>query len=330
MATIKDREIFSVGKWRGSAVVDATKAMLAEMVSAYDELNSKVSGFAIPIKLGHNKRVGEPAFGYAENVRMSEDGGTLLSDFVDVPPEIVDAITEKRYNTVSVEIWPSVTFGGKTFPNVLGGIALLGAEWPAVKGLKPLSMSADGEAPIQLSKEDEMKTFTEQEHNDAVATLTASHAAALTAANTAANAAADRADRAEAALSAFQDTAEKSEVTAVIEAAEAAGKIVPANKPAILAMAEALRATVEPAKRKEAMKTFKAFVETLPNKVDLTENGRAADPARPGDAENAGAKVDVAARALMSADGKLSYRDALTKVFAADPALKQAYAEENR
>lgn len=320
--SIPDREIFSIGTWRGNVKVQATQAMLAEMASAYAELNSKVSGFAIPIKLGHNKRVGEPAFGYAENVRMSEDGNTLLADFMDVPLEIVDAIKEKRYNTVSVEVWPSVTFDGKTYPNVLGGVALLGAEWPAVKGLKPLSQFSEDEQPIQLSKEDEMpKTFSEQEYNEAVAALEASHTSALTALT-------QRAERAEAALANFQDEQSKAEVTAVIEQAEQAGKIVPATKPAILAMAEVVRASVDPTKRTEAMKTFKEFVTALPVKVDLSEQGKN-EQREMGSEANAATRLDAAAKKLLSEKKAKDYREACDMVFAADPALKQAYAEEN-
>lgn len=327
MASIKDREIFKVGTWRGSQTVEATKEYLASIVRSYIELNSQVPGFAVPIKLGHNKRVGEPAFGYAENVRLSEDGGTVLADFNDVDPEIVDRIIEKKYNTVSVEIWPQVNYEGKTFSNVLSGVALLGAEWPAVKGLKPLSMFSDQEAPIQLSQEeDEMKTFSEADHETLMA---AAVAAAVLAEQAKVTAAEQRADTAEAALAAFTDEAEKQAVAAVIEAAEKAGKIVPANKASVVAMAEALRLSVEPAKRAAALATFTAFVEAMPAKVKFGENSHANQEAE-GSAEGAGAQVDAAVKRLMAADKQKTYRSALDEVFAADPALKTAYAEENR
>lgn len=327
MASIKDREIFKVGTWRGNQTVTADAAYLASMVQSFADLNSQVPGFAVPIKLGHNKRVGEPAFGYAENVRLSEDGGTVLADFNDVPQEIVDAITEKKYNTVSVELWPQVNFGGKTYTNVLSGVALLGAEWPAVKGLKPLSMFSDQETPIQLSQEEvEMKTFSENEHETLMA---AAVAAAVLVEQGKTQAAAERADRAEAALAAFTDEAEKKAVAAVIAAAEAKGQIVPANKASVLAMAEALRLSVDPAKRTEALAVFTDFVEKLPKKVDFSEGGAAAQEAD-GSGEGAGAKVDAAARKLMAEKKAPDYRTAIDMAFAADPALKQAYAEENR
>src|SRR4051812_46443179 len=112
MPTIKDREIFKVGKWAASTgLINVTSDMLDEVVAGYDDLNSVVSGYGIPIKLAHTRRVGEPAFGWASNVRRQ--GDTLLADFTDVPPEIVDAINQKRYNAVSVEIRSGVNFDGK-------------------------------------------------------------------------------------------------------------------------------------------------------------------------------------------------------------------------
>lgn len=327
MASLLNREIFKVGKWKGSSTVEADAAYLAAMVQSYADLNSKVPGFAVPIKLGHNKRVGEPAFGYAENIHLSEDGGTVLADFNDMDPEIVDQITKKKYNTVSVEIWPQVNYDGKTYPNVLSGVALLGAEWPAVKGLKPLSMFSEQEAPIQLSQEEvEMKTFSEADHETLMA---AAVAAAVLVEQGKVTAAEQRADTAEAALAAFTDEAEKAAVAAVIEAAEKAGKIVPANKASVVAMAEALRLSVEPAKRKAALATFTAFVEAMPAKVKFGERSNATQEAE-GSGESAGAKVDTAVKALLAADKNKTYRVALDEVFAADPALKTAYAEENR
>jgi hypothetical protein len=326
--SLPNREIFKVGTWKGSSKVVADKSYLAQMVQSFADLNSQVPGFAVPLKLGHNKRVGEPAFGYAENVRLSEDGGTVLADFMDMPPEIVDQITKKQYNTVSVEIWPSVEYEGKTYPNVLSGVALLGAEWPAVKGLKPLSMFSEQEAPQLLSQEEEveMKTFTETEHDTLMAAAVAAAVAEATGKLTAAE---QRAETAEAALAAFRDEAEKASVAAVIEAAEKAGKIVPANKPAILAMAEAIRSTVDPAKRKEALAAFSAFVDGLAKKVELDgENGASEqDEIKTGSAAD---RVDAAAKKLMAEKKAENYRVALDMVFAADPALKTAYAEENR
>lgn len=327
--SLKDREIFAVGNWRGSATVAVDQAFIEKMIHSYVNLNAKVSGFAIPVKLGHNKRIGEPAYGYAENIRFDMATGKVIADLNDMDPQIVDAVDQKKYNTVSVEIWPEVTYGGQTYENVLGGVALLGAEWPAVKGLKPLSSFADDGEPLQLSQEeDKTMNFTQEQHD----TLMAAEVAKVTLAEAAKTEAENnRADRAEAALAAFTDEAEKAAITTVITAAEKAGKIVPANKASIETMAEAIRVTVDPAKRKAALAAFSTFVEQMPAKVKFTETGASKQGDKTVEAgERAGDTADTRAKALLSEKKAKTYREALDMVFAADPDLKTAYAEENR
>lgn len=321
--SLLNREIFSIGTWRGSRTVAVDSAMLDDMVSSFNSL-APVGGFDVPIKLGHNKRIGEPAFGWVQNLRR--EGDVVLADFMDMDPVIVEQVEQKRYNAVSVEIWPEVEYGGKTFTNVLGGIALLGAEWPAVKGLKRLAtFSADN--GIQLSKEEnDVTTFTQEQHD---ALVTAAEGKLRLEMQSQIDEQTQRADRAEVALCNFTEAAEKAEITAVIEAAEKAGKIVPANKQSVLDMAEAVRTSVDPAKRKAVLSTFSAFVENLPVKVQFSEQGRS-NAERPGDGERAGDVVDQRAKAKMAAKADLSYRDALDAVFAEDPDLKTRYAQENR
>jgi hypothetical protein len=327
MASLLAREIFKLGTWKpgsgGSITADA--AYVGKMIQSYAELNSKVDGFSIPLKKGHNRIVGEPAYGYAENVRLSDDGSTVLADFNDVDPEIVDQITKKKYNTVSVEIYPKIEYAGTVFENVLSGVALLGAEWPAVKGLKPLSVFADAGEPVVLSQEEEieMPNFSQADLDAAVVTATADLTGKLTAAE-------QRAIVAEAALASFTDEAEKAQVAAIIEAAEAAGQIVPANKAGVVAMAEAVRLSVEPDKRVAAIATFKTFIEGLPKKVELNTEAATTEQNPDGSGESASVRVDNAVKAAMTKDPKLTYRTATDVVFAADPALKTAYAEETR
>lgn len=324
--TLAAREIFSTGTWSGSKKVTADEKFLDQIVASYAGLNSKVPGYSIPIKLGHNKRVGEPAYGYATNVRR--EGKTLLADFEGVPSEIVDAISKKRYNAVSVELWPMIEYEGQVFEQVLGGVALLGAEWPAVKGLKPLYASEfaeDGALTLSKEEEDMPNTFTQEQHDAAVLVIKTEMAAKVTTLE-------NERDTALAALAAFQDEAEKAEVSAVIEAAEKAGKIVPANKAAITAFAETIRKGVTKTEdRKNAMTQFKAFVDGLPAKVSFTESGKSKSENDAGTSAQDVVMSEV--KKLQTAAGgpkKLSYKDALAQVFEADPDLKTRYAEETR
>lgn len=333
-----NREIMAVGKWNASTgKVDVTPAMLDEIVASYNALNSQVDGFAIPIKLGHNKTVGAPAFGYATNVRR--DGPKLLADFTDMDPEIVDAIGAKRYNAVSVELWPKIEYAGKDFTNVLSGVALLGAEWPAVKGLKPVYASEfAAEGALMLSQEeDEMPNFTQEQHDAILASeiekATKAAKDAFTAQVTELTAKVETAeqerDTAQAALAAISEDNEKRELTALITDAEKDGRIVPANKAKIEAFAESVRTAVKGDARKALMASFKDFMALLPKRVKFSEDGHSKND-KPGDDAPAQERVNAAVAELRKADKKLSYKDALAQVFADDPELKNAYAMETR
>lgn len=341
--TLKSVEIFSAGTWNGSRKVTVTGDMLDSIVANFSNLNS-VPGYGVPIKLGHNSRIGEPAYGWMSDV--ARIGDTLVADFADVDPAIVDAISKRRYNSVSVELYPAVQHAGKTFENVLSGVALLGAEWPAVKGLKPLSASVFAEAgeKIELSHKEPEMTFTEDQHATLMAaavktaveaeaaksvTALAEAAAKVTAAEAATAVAVAAKDAAEKTVGEFKDAAEKAEIAEIIKAAEAKGQIVPANKAAIEAFAEKVRVSAQGEDRKALMASFKGFVEAMPAKVKFGENGRSESSAV-AEGETAVEKIDALVKAHMADKKSTDYAASLTAVLA-DPAnaeLKTAYAQE--
>jgi hypothetical protein len=324
VTVLNNVEIFRVGRWRGNKTVEATPALLDQIVGNFHQLNAKVSGYGVPVKLGHSDAVGAPAFGWMSDLQRV--GDVLVADFSDVDPAIVDAIGKRRYNSVSIELYPVVNYSGKIFENVLGGVALLGAEWPAVKGLKPLSGSlfSENEEKLVLSDKEmeDVKTFTETEHDtlmaDAVVKATSDLSAKLAASEA-------RASTAEAAVKAFREDADKASVAAIIEAAEKKGVVVPANKASVQAMADALLASTNDSTK--TLATFKAFVDGLPAKIDLTE--KTEGKGKPGaEATKASDEVNERATVLMK-DGKAKdYETAVKAVFAADPDLKTRYAQE--
>lgn len=327
---LSNREIFAAGKWNASTgPVSVDSAMLDRVVANYEALNSKVPGFSIPIKLGHNKKVGEPAYGYAENVRR--EGNTLLADFVNVPPEIVDAIGNRRYNSVSVELWPKVDHGGQTYRDVLGAVALLGSEWPAVKGLKPVFASEfahEGAVMLSQEEDDDMPNFT-QEQVDQLVEVSVEKAVKAAKDEFTAQLEVVTAERdtAMAALDAFREDDEKKQIAAIIEAAEKAGQITPANKDRVTAFAEALRTALPKGKgRSEMVAQFKDFVEALPKKVDFTEKG-GTEQDRAGD-DDVQATINRKVAEVRKDRSDLSYKDALDMVFEQNPELKTRYAEE--
>lgn len=82
---------------------------------------------------------GEPAFGYFDNLRVSDDGQTLLAD-AHVPPGVAGAM-EWAYPSLSIEGtprgWTSAT--GRSHELVVTAVALLGVHWPGVSTLEDFS-----------------------------------------------------------------------------------------------------------------------------------------------------------------------------------------------
>lgn len=129
-------EIFKAGTWRGDKY---TVGDLGGLVSAFYALSLKP-----PLKLGHDESQkwfgqveGAPALGWVANPRMV--GDTLVADFENVPDVVVQLIKDKRYRTVSPEIyWNYKNPEGRVFPRALKAVSLLGADIPAVTTLKDL------------------------------------------------------------------------------------------------------------------------------------------------------------------------------------------------
>ncbi len=92
------------------------------------------------IRLGHNdpRFSGDPAVGYIDNVRASEDGSTLLGDLVGVPQWLAD-IMPSAYPDRSIEgLYDYTAPDGSSHEFVLTGLALLGATRPGVESLRSL------------------------------------------------------------------------------------------------------------------------------------------------------------------------------------------------
>lgn len=134
MKTLKSVPIFSVGKWNN-------------MSFSLDDLNDIANNFEklkdihrIPLKLGHNPEQkvtdGQPALGWAQNIRVQ--GTKLVADFVNVPTVLANAIKNKLYRTVSIELLMGVKRGTETLRHVLDAVAILGADQPAVNNLGDL------------------------------------------------------------------------------------------------------------------------------------------------------------------------------------------------
>ena len=142
--TVPDVPLVKVGTWNGSTGPRSiTEQDLADMVdaAASGELDKAV------VKKGHldprhNNPTwdGEPAYGQVANLRLADNGQTLIGDMVNVPEDLATSM-KSAYPNRSVEIAWNVRLKDATqkvrkqFRAALSGLALLGATPPAVKGL---------------------------------------------------------------------------------------------------------------------------------------------------------------------------------------------------
>jgi hypothetical protein len=144
-----------------------TEEDLDELAAAYAALHDEVR---IPVKVGHGRKqtllknsglvvppdadvaADElPAAGWVENVRR--DGGKLLGDLRKVPRKLADLMKLDAFRTRSIELSrvTSQTLGGREFPNVLTGLAVLGAKAPAVRTLDDiLAWYAEAHPDVEL------------------------------------------------------------------------------------------------------------------------------------------------------------------------------------
>ena len=139
--TKMEEEIFAVGKWNGMAFdVDDLK-QIAETFKQFRESHV----MDVPLKLGHSGdkdlRDGQPALGWVSDVWVDEDAKPtpkLMARFEDMPKLVEEAVGKKMYKNKSIELDLDVEYKGKTYPYALTGIALLGADLPAVNTLNDL------------------------------------------------------------------------------------------------------------------------------------------------------------------------------------------------
>jgi len=149
-------EIFATGTHNGDKY---TVEDLDIMVSAFQSLKGRLDP---PLKIGHtsdefnlslakqmkipvnlltgDEGNGAMAFGWVSSLRR--EGKVLVADFADVPEAIANLIKSKSFNKVSSEVIFDYKDGKENYRRVLCGVALLGAQLPAVKEIKGLDKSA--------------------------------------------------------------------------------------------------------------------------------------------------------------------------------------------
>jgi Mu-like prophage I protein len=137
LVTVPDVELMKVGSWDVSTgKFDVTPELIGAAIDAHKSgvLRKPV------IRLGHNdpRFSGDPAVGFIDNVRASDDGTTLLGDMIGVP-EWLGEILPSAYPDRSIEgLYDYAAPDGSEHPFILTGLALLGATPPGVASLKSM------------------------------------------------------------------------------------------------------------------------------------------------------------------------------------------------
>lgn len=162
-----DAEVFAVGKWNGMAF---STDDLQGMVSAFESLREYLKA---PLKFGHNDEQpmtdGQPALGWVDKLWV--DGSKLMARFKDMPKVVYDAIKAKRYSKVSIELDIDVDHKGKSYPYVLSGVALLGADIPAVSTLKDLDYFMSRDASFSVGRHAVFSAIAGQLHQSGDSTM---------------------------------------------------------------------------------------------------------------------------------------------------------------
>lgn len=146
LVTIEGVELVSTGTYQCASGEEVFSAEdLADAVRAAQDPTI----VAPRLKLGHNdprfneavqagQLDGEPAFGTAQNLRLSADGQTVIGDYVDVPEWLADTL-QSSYPGRSIEGGRNYTAAsGNQYSLVIDAVALLGVTWPGVGSLADL------------------------------------------------------------------------------------------------------------------------------------------------------------------------------------------------
>lgn len=150
-------ELLTPGTFKGVPISEADlDTLVANHAALKDHLHP-------PVKLGHSgaqilkgQDDGDPALGWIE--RLERAGSMLIAHLANVPTVVREAIDAKRYRAQSAEIWLDWTQhpwerNRKTgvTGKVITGVALLGAELPAVSNLKELTALLSAETGKELA-----------------------------------------------------------------------------------------------------------------------------------------------------------------------------------
>lgn len=149
-------EVFRVGKHTdsGGNTREWTEQDLETIVSKYDPANHEA-----PAVIGHPKD-NAPAYAWVEELKT--EAGSLWAKFKQIVPEFAEGVESGLWKKRSIALYPDMS---------LRHVGFLGAQPPAIKGLKDIEFASGDECmTIEFSE-------TEPKENDAEAKIKALEAA---------------------------------------------------------------------------------------------------------------------------------------------------------
>lgn len=140
--TIRAVELVKVGHWYPHVCPDdedGWRVTETDLAAAIEAHRAGVTRKPV-IKIGHDdpRFDGGPALGFVDSLRLADSGRTLIGDLVDVPGPVAKLLP-RAYPDRSIEAYLNFTDqAGRTWPLVLTGLALLGAQAPGIESLRSL------------------------------------------------------------------------------------------------------------------------------------------------------------------------------------------------
>lgn len=180
LVTVKDRELMKVGTYSlSTGEFECTPELIKAAIQAHDAgvLRKPV------VRLGHNdpRFSGDPAVGWFDNLRVSDDGSTLYGDHMGVPKWLADNMPS-AYPSLSIEgMYDYTAPDGTGYDFVLTGVGLLGATEPGIGSLKSIqdlevlydvaAAAGVGGTPVRLGIQIEAASASEEEKGADVASF---------------------------------------------------------------------------------------------------------------------------------------------------------------
>ena len=225
-----------------------TDADLAQIASSYNPQKRDC-----PRVIGHVTSDSAPAYGWLSQIKTQN--GKLLAQFAHVPDEVRDLVAKGRYRHVSMSLMPDRV--------TLRHVALLGAAQPAIDGLKAVELragneditvdfSTTGALPPQ-AKEEAMPEDLQREigalkerlaalekENASLKAENKTHKEGKEKAEGEKKEAEAKAEKTASDFAAYREKVEGEKLEARVSELVRAGKLTPAEKPAILEFASKL------------------------------------------------------------------------------------------